>query len=196
MNIMDMLPHMILPFIVVVLVLIYILGILGPVSSRKNDGDSTPFIYKQLDSLFTPSERSFYGVLISVSPKEYTVFAKVRIADILTPDTKDNKSDWRTLFNKISSKHFDFVICNNETLKPLAAIELDDKSHVTKRANRRDMLVNEACSSAKFSLIRIDAKAAYVPEIIFQKVFLQLVEKPELDTPQNRRTDKINQKTD
>ena len=33
-----------------------------------------------------------------------------------------------TYWNKINRKHVDFLICDDETLKPLVGIELDDST--------------------------------------------------------------------
>ena len=117
--------------------------------------------YKLSGPLFSPAERSFFGVLQQAVSDEYMVMGKVRVADILLPAKGLNKSQWQTAFNKISSKHFDFILCDHEELKVLAAIELDDKSHNSKKARNRDALLNSACESAGFPLIRFPAKKGY-----------------------------------
>ncbi len=61
------------------------------------------------------------------------MFAKVRLADLC--QDLDRWADIRA-FNKVSSKHVDFVLCDAKTFRPVLAVELDDRSHL--RANRRD----------------------------------------------------------
>lgn len=41
--------------------------------------------YRQLNTLLTPAERSFYGVLTQTVNGNTLIFAKVRVADVLTP---------------------------------------------------------------------------------------------------------------
>ena len=127
--------------------------------------------YRQVEAFLTPAERSFYGVLKQVTPSEFTVMAKVRIADVLLPQKGMARKEWQVAFNKISAKHFDFVICDNGTMQVLAAIELDDKSHRNHKTKKRDVFVETACSSAALPLLRFQAKRAYQPEDV--KVMLQ-----------------------
>ena len=68
-------------------------------------GGFTNFKYKPLGNLFSEAERYFFLVLKQALSDEYEIFAKVRIADILTPDHALSRRNWNTAFYKISSKH-------------------------------------------------------------------------------------------
>lgn len=118
-------------------------------------------LYKKQKVLFSPAERSFLGVLTKAVEDKAVVFGKVRVADVLTPISGLSRSTWQTLFNKISGKHFDFILCDKHDLTILCAIELDDKSHNSKSRQVRDAFLKAACDSAKMPLIQIQAKAAY-----------------------------------
>lgn len=117
--------------------------------------------YQRLNALFTPAERSFYGVLIQAVDDDALIFGKVRVADVLTPQRSTVKGVWQTAFNKISAKHFDFVLCRKDDLTFLCAIELDDRSHNNAKRQLRDVFLEQACESATFPLIRFPAKSAY-----------------------------------
>ncbi len=125
-------------------------------------------------SLRTPflsaAERSFYGVLCTAVANRYVVLAKVRVADVITPQKSNNRSKWQTAFNRISAKHFDYVLCDPKTLSVEHVVELHDRSH--KRANRaqRDKLLRTACESAGLSLIEFAAKPAYSVDEIRQEL--------------------------
>ena len=71
------------------------------------------------------------------------------------------RSNWQKAFNRISSKHFDYVICAPDTLSVLAAIELDDKSHSKGKRADRDRFLERACSAAGLPLHRFKAAATY-----------------------------------
>lgn len=101
---------------------------------------------------------------------DYRIFGKVRVADILSPEKGMNRKDWQIAFNKISSKHFDFVLCSKDKLDIIAVIELDDKSHNTKKAKARDSLVDNACKTAGLELIRFPAKRAYQVQAVREKI--------------------------
>lgn len=145
-------------------VLIVIFSFFVKKSSRASAG------YRISGPLFSAAERSFFGVLQQALSDEYIIMGKVRVADILLPEKGLTKSEWQTAFNKISSKHFDYIICQKSDLTVLAAIELDDKSHRSKKAQIRDALLNEACGSAGFSLIRFPAKKGYEIEEVKNQV--------------------------
>ncbi|RTE66576.1 DUF2726 domain-containing protein [Amphritea opalescens] len=123
--------------------------------------------YRKRGALFTPAERSFYGVLLqAIDSDQYQVFGKVRVADLLEPQPSRNRSQWQKAFNAISAKHFDFVICNIDDLTPVAAIELDDKSHNQKHRQKRDEFLMKICKQSGFSLLRIPAQYAYKTDVL------------------------------
>ncbi|RXJ74324.1 hypothetical protein CS022_04545 [Veronia nyctiphanis] len=119
------------------------------------------FSYQQRDGLFTSAERSFLQVLNKTLSDDYYVFGKVRIADVITPDKSVGRANWWKAFNKISMKHFDYVICRKLDLKVMAAVELDDSSHNTVKAKARDEFVNAACESAELKLLRFRVTRGY-----------------------------------
>lgn len=129
------------------------------------------FPYRLKGPLFTVAERSFYGVLTLACADKAIVFGKVRIADILEPEAKLNKSQWQTAFNKISRKHFDYVVCEPKDLSILAVIELDDQSHNSKKQKERDALVEGACLKAGLVLHRFKASNNYSVANIQQQIF-------------------------
>lgn len=134
--------------------------------SDKETTQKDIYHYKRIDALFSPSERSFYGVLNQAVAGRATIFGKVRVADIIKPTACMSKSHWQTSFNKISRKHFDFVLCNNQDLSVICVIELDDKSHLNEDRKDRDDFLVSACKSAKIPLIQTPAQFSYTLPII------------------------------
>lgn len=120
-------------------------------------------VYERAETLFTPAERSLLGILERLDSESFTILGKVRVADILKPSVtlKNKKGEWQRAFNKISSKHFDFVICDKNTLNVLCVVELDDKSHNSKKVKLRDKFLNQACADAKLPMVRIKAAKSY-----------------------------------
>ena len=124
-------------------------------------GSASSFPYELQGPLFTPAERSFLGVLKSVLKDDVDILGKVRVADILKPKKGLSRSVWQKAFNKISSKHFDFVLCNKSDLSVICVIELNDKSHNSKKRKERDAFLENACEAASLPLVQIPAKAGY-----------------------------------
>lgn len=157
--------------IIIILVIIFFFLILTTRLSNRSEKYSE---YRRIETLFSPAERSFLGVLESSIPEGMRIFGKVRVADVLTPSSSANKSHWQTAFNKISAKHFDYVLCDSSTLKVIAVIELDDKSHNSKKAKARDIFLNDICQGAKLPIIRFSAKHSYTVDIVKESIFNSL----------------------
>jgi len=132
------------------------------------------YSYRKSARLFTAAERSFLGVLDHAVDGEYRVFGKVRVADVIIPAKGMSRKNWRIAFNKISAKHFDYVLCSKDKLEVIAVIELDDKSHNSKKAIKRDALLENACSSADLKLIRFQAKSSYQINSVREKIEISL----------------------
>lgn len=119
-----------------------------------------PLKYKKIKNIFTKSERLFYHILVQAIGDRYIVFAKVRAADLLLPISAKDRSRWRSAFNKVACKHFDYVLCD-EGLEIVAAIELDDASHNRSDRVERDIFIEWACKSAGLPLVRIKTAKHY-----------------------------------
>lgn len=113
---------------------------------------------------FSAAERSFYEVLCRLAP-QHTVFAKVRLADLVRVQAS-GREFWQR-FNSISSKHVDFVLCD-EQLAPMVAIELDDASHEQPERLARDQFVDSVLASAALPIVHVRARRGYALEEIRQ----------------------------
>ena len=117
--------------------------------------------YVQKPHLLSPAERSFYSVLEQAIGSDYKLHTKVRVADVLEPAKGMDRSRWQSAFNRISAKHFDYILCNPDSLKVELAIELNDSSHNSKKRRIRDDFLAGACEAASLKLLSFDAKRAY-----------------------------------
>lgn len=160
------------PLVVLCLVLAVLLGLaILAVATRKHapaigPSKNTEPVYQSTPALLTPAERSFFGVLQQVISPSICLFAKVRLADVIQPRSSLNPSMWQTAFNKISSKHVDFVLCDAVTTRVRCVIELDDSSHHRGSRQARDSFVDAALQFASIPIVRFSAKHGYVPEKI------------------------------
>jgi len=154
---LALVPWSMLAGIAVLCALIVVLAILrGPKRVRADD----EFPYEQ-KALLTPAERSFFGALEQAVDGRARVFAKVRIGDVLGIRPGLEASSTTRARNRVQQKHFDFVLCGEDTLRVLAAIGLDDRSHEQDRQRERDAFVEGACRSAQLALLRFPAREAY-----------------------------------
>ena len=109
----------------------------------------------------SPGERAFLPALrIAVGPKVW-VAPQVAINQLLylKRDCPARRS-WQA---KMDRRSLDFVLIDPETYRPLAAIELDDRSHDKPDRRKRDAEVGRLCAAAGLPLLRVAAAQAYDP---------------------------------
>lgn len=103
--------------------------------------------------LFTYNEKDAYNKLKPIAQElGYTIFAKVRLLDLLEP-VKGNPK-YKTYFYKIQAKHVDFVLCDAK-LVARYIIELDDSSHDTEDRKKRDEFVDKVVTSVGYQIIHV-----------------------------------------
>ena len=118
--------------------------------------------YKSTQYLCTKTEQNFFKQLMRKLPLDkYYISSKVRLADLTIPINRKNIA----LFNKVAKKHVDFVICNREDSSIVACIELDDSSHNSKSAKKRDSEKNIALTDANIALFRVKTSRNYSEKI-------------------------------
>ncbi|GMQ58452.1 hypothetical protein AN1V17_28470 [Vallitalea sediminicola] len=124
--------------------------------------------YNGVDSLLSKAEFSFYKILYNICAElDIALFTKVRVADIIKVGKIDNR---QTYFNKIKSKHVDFVLCNNQDLKPLICVELDDKSHNNKSRSDRDKFMDEIIEISGYKSLHIKCSYNYNRQLLKEKI--------------------------
>lgn len=147
---------------VIIIGVIIIVAIIGSLFFNKDNisvekaNNVENIDYKNIYSkewLFTYNEKAAYRELKKIADEMgYIVFAKVRILDLIKPIKGIDK--YQTYFNKVKSKHVDFVLCN-EKLVVEYIIELDDSTHERKDRKERDKFVDEVLSAVGYKIIHI-----------------------------------------
>lgn len=144
-----------------VLILFGVVVLLIPLFSSGGKKKAPVVRYQKIDRLFTKAERSFLGVLNQAVGNQFQIMGKVRLSDVIKPAGTNDRSGWQRAFNRITSKHLDFVACDPSDLSIKFAIELDDSSHQRGDRTARDQFLNEAMKSAGVPLYRFSAKRTY-----------------------------------
>jgi hypothetical protein len=125
-------------------------------------------VYRVRDDYVSRTELAFYQQLRVAAADWAVVMAKVNLGDVLySPQVGAARF---AAWNRINRKHFDFVLCNPHTLRPLLAIELDDRSHALSRRVARDTFVNNACVQAGLPLLRVPVTRQYDPAALAQQL--------------------------
>lgn len=135
-----------------------ILELLSGESQQEDPAEVYP--YHLRDDFLTPAEHSFYLVLQQAVADWAVICPKVSLADVFCAKSRDY-GEYRTYTNKIDRKHVDFLLCEPGTVRPLAGIELDDKSHARSDRQARDAFVKHVFEAAGLPLFRVRVRRQY-----------------------------------
>ncbi|MEO8417678.1 MAG: DUF2726 domain-containing protein [Methylophilaceae bacterium] len=100
----------------------------------------------------TDTEAGFYQILAQAVP-EYIVLAQVQLSRFIGVDIPRRRKDYLSWFNPIAQQSVDYLICRQD-FSIVAAIELDDKSHIGLDAEQRDEKKTKNLKAADITLIR------------------------------------------
>jgi hypothetical protein len=110
----------------VTIIVLVILGVAAFLLKARSRKETAEYPYQKTDSLFSPAERSFLGVLEQSVGDRFRILGKIRVADVLSPTHGLSKGERQKAFNRISSKHLDLALCKKDDMSLVCAIELDD----------------------------------------------------------------------
>ena len=131
-------------------------------NAERKTGKKLP--YRSRGALLSDGERRFYktGLKPAVGQR-YDISLKVSLTDVITLPAKL----WDTPAGfKIRQRHLDFVLCSKRAIKIIAAIELDDSSHLSHQQQAKDDFLADALHAAGVPLIRFPVYRRYDPERI------------------------------
>lgn len=121
------------------------------------------------NGVLTQAETHFFRA-ISAAAQPLLIFPKVNLGDLVAPSPSLPPSESTSARNKISKKHVDFVVIDNQTCEVLCAIELDDASHQSERARKRDADKDHALKSAGLPLLRVPVARNYEVAVLKTKL--------------------------
>ena len=134
---------------------------------RKTSGQSV--IDKPVDlEIYFFRERTFFRALLEDVGSRYAVFAKVRLGDIIWLANEPENRKYHN--NQLQCKHFDFLLCEKGTYKPLLVIELDDSSHDKYEHRERDEFKDKVCADIGLQLWRPRVQQTYAKGFIAEQV--------------------------
>lgn len=148
-------------FLFIIGIIIAFLKFLLDLSKRPHT-----YPYEKQPLFLSTTELSFLISLEKAFPGKYRIMSKVRLADLIKVRPRTNIPQARAAFNRIQSKHIDFVVCDPLTLTPLFVIELDDKTHYLLKRQQRDDFLDNALHSASIPIFHFKAHPAYDPSDI------------------------------
>lgn len=106
--------------------------------------------YRKQSRFFNKSEEAFFLELKNKLPHSLYVFPKVRMVDFIKSSEIDRFK--RKLGDqKLMPKHVDFLIVD-QNYRPLMAIEVNGKSHLSEKRKKSDQFKKDICESVGLPL--------------------------------------------
>lgn len=141
--------------------------------------------YDLRETLLSPEEHAFLRVLEMAVGDKVRVFAKVQVAEVLTPEAGLGKSKWQQHLGKISGKHFDYLLCHPADLSFICAIEIGDSTHRHQKRKVRDSVLQTACDSAGLPLLQIADRGHGLEQELRELILPLLIKRsePVVDAP-------------
>jgi very-short-patch-repair endonuclease len=127
----------------------------------------------------TDAEQECYHALVSEMGPDYYFFPQIHLDAIVQPTV--TRKDRFYAFRHINQKSVDFVACDKKQLRPLFAIELDDKTHNRPKRIERDREVESILRGAGIPLIRLENRGRFEPKelaAVVQKGMADFYAKP------------------
>lgn len=126
--------------------------------------------YQKKRFVLNKSEKELFHELKNHLGSDYYICPNMRIADVVIA-TKG--SGHREKNNKIMPRHLDFVICDSLGFEPRFAIELNGKSHLSKRRVVIDEEKKRVLEEAGLRLFVVDVGENYEKRIHEFQSYLQ-----------------------
>lgn len=151
-------------FLFISLFILLCVGVFSLLVSVVSDVSSDEYPYKAKRYFFSRSEREFFRILNQMlDHRRYAVFPKVRLADFVEVSTKGQK--YQGWFNRIKSKHVDFLLWDLEREAVAMVIELDGNSHNSSKTRDRDVFVEQVYKTVGIRLERVRVGSDFRSEI-------------------------------
>ena len=156
---MDLLTILLGVFLIALLALFYLLK--SGKLAKEAPPESPDFPYIRESNLLTAYEQSLHGALTRVLDRQYSVFAKVGLAGILTTDPELPDRAIGNARERIEREVVDFVICERDGTGILGVIQLDPYTHQPDGRRRHDTFVNMALKAAGVPVVSMPIQENY-----------------------------------
>lgn len=127
--------------------------------------------YESSKSIASETEKLFYNRLKQYCyDRNFTINLKTRLEDLVKYNNYLTFAEMQKYRGQIKSRHVDYLIVDDD-LKPIFAIELDDKSHNRRSAQEVDKFKDELFKKINIPLYRVPADEFFW-KLELEKIFV------------------------
>ncbi len=133
--------------------------------------DSATSSYRLKPHFFSQSEFAFFQTLSSTLPADqFRIFPKVRLGDYIEPtgSGRARYGNWQ----RIKSRHVDFLVWDTHRGRPVLAIELDGHSHESTTVQATDAFKDQLFQTIGLPLHRVQVGSDFDSAVrtIFEQI--------------------------
>jgi very-short-patch-repair endonuclease len=141
--------------IIIVIVAVAIAAATTQKKQRPKTPETKTYHFQKKEKVMTYAEGRFFEKLTGVIGDRFIVIPQAHLSVFIDQHVKGQ--NWKAAFRVINGKSVDFLLVEKTTLKPIAAIELDDWSHKREDRVSRDEKVKAILDEAGVLLVRFDS---------------------------------------
>lgn len=134
-----------------------------------------PYPYKKKeDSFYSATEDSFLQLLEKGCAKHYRVFPKVRLADVISVQESGLSLNARKDAQlKIDNRILDYILCDKESMRVVAVIELEPME-ANRLQVKRNWFLKNTLTAAGLPFLRFKARPGYRADELGQFIHKKL----------------------
>ncbi len=125
--------------------------------------------YRADETLFTPSQRTFKAVLERAVGKDYRVYGRVRVADVIGLQARLSRREEERAQARLDERCFDFLICTPDVTAIACAVNLSPRSRLRKQLPRDSL--DRICAAARLPFVRFRESDVYSLEEVEERIF-------------------------
>lgn len=153
----------------------------GKKKTKATKQTAVSVTYVKRTTLLTPAELSLQAALRQAVADQFDIYAKVRLADIVTVPGNLQREQAIASLNQIRPRVMDFVLCDKQTTDIRCGIRVLDESDDQSGRKQNTAFIDKVCSVAGIALVKFPIAARYDVENVKQQLdkVLRPAEKPD-----------------
>lgn len=154
-------------YFLIVLGVVVLLALLLNLASSMKQRSRLP--YRVDERLFTTPQRAFKGVLERAVGKDYRIYGKIRVADVIGLRPRLSRRQQDRALERLGERCFDFLVCAAETDSILCAVNLAPRSRLRKPPSKDGL--DRICAAARLPFVRFRQGDVYSVVEIEERIF-------------------------
>lgn len=145
--------------------------------SKPVHQDSTDLpLYKRRGYFMRDADRALFDALEQVLGGAYHVFVKVKLSELVEPQTESGNRIHQLHWIKVHRQTIDFLICRRHDMQPLLAIRLLSKTDYARHGVTAHDVIDTVLRDIGFPKLTLVEKKRYDPEDLKKKLRIALAE--------------------